>query len=204
MINKLHTPEQTNTSPSFDKKELLDALKEHAQTFSWTLKFKGLDYDTRRERLDDFDDEFTDVVCTENFKLRNIFLGLTREITKNAADHSETDATVELSITKDSKTKTISIKFFISDEWEGFPYTEEKIQKKFDTLLQRDDRKQKGSQNRWVWLSMIKSAAQQSQTDLILHNKWNIIHLHDIGLQKESKAQERFWYEGLGIFDMAE
>jgi signal transduction histidine kinase len=204
MINTFHTPKQSDTPMSFDKKKLFDALKEDTQRFSWTLKFKGLDYDTKREKLDDFDDEITDVVCTENFKLRNIFLRLIREMTKNAADHSGTDATVELSITKNPEAKTISIKFLISDDWEGFPYTEEKIQKKFDTLLQRDDRKQKWSKNRWIWLSMIKAAAQQSQTDLILHNRWNIIHLNDIGLQKESKTQERFWYEGLGIFDIAE
>ncbi|MEI7920257.1 MAG: hypothetical protein WCH65_09315 [bacterium] len=51
---------------------------------------------------------------------------------------------------------------------------------------------------------MIKTAAELSRTDLVLHNKGEIYHINDLGLQNDVKAQDRFGYEGVGIFDMLE
>ncbi|MEI7920258.1 MAG: hypothetical protein WCH65_09320 [bacterium] len=115
MINILHNDEPTKSILASDNNELLDTLSTDTKRFSRTVVFAGLDYDTKRNTLDEFDDELSDFFIAGKFKLLNPFYNIFREATKNAADHSESNMTVDVTMTKNLKEKTLTITFFISD-----------------------------------------------------------------------------------------
>jgi hypothetical protein len=130
-------------------------------------------------------------------------MNLLMEIIKNCADHSESNWDIQLQIIKDTQNKRLSIHFLITDEWPGFPFSEDEIIGIFNAGgVKEENRKKKGNRNYWVWFSIIDGVMRHLNVDLLLHNKWNIIHLNDLGLQKNAKTSDKFWYEGVGIFDM--
>lgn len=203
MVNTPHNDGHIKKTLASDNNELLHMLSTDSKKFSRTVAFAGLDYDTKRKKLDDFDDEFSEFIIAGKFKLCNTFYGIFREATKNAADHSENNMTVDITMTKNPEEKTITIIFFISDGWVGLPYTHEELEAIFATTIQKKEhRQQKGNKNRGLWLGMIKTAAELSKTDLILHNKGKIYHINNLGLQHDIKAQDKFGYQWIGIFEL--
>ena len=116
MINIPRDDGNITPKKSTNNKDLLDTLKEETKTFSWTLEFAGLDYEARREKVEDINDELLTLLYKENINKLNILMRLLKEIIKNCADHSDSNASVTLEIIRDNKIKTVYIKFFIDDE----------------------------------------------------------------------------------------
>jgi len=205
MINTPQEQEHENTiniQPS-NNEELLNTLNEGNKIFSCKLEFVGLDYETRREKVEDVTDEITDFLYQEQFERRNVLMNLLKETIKNSADHSESDMNIKIVLNKNIENGKIHLRFSLYDEWLWLPYEAEYIKRFFDTGETIKDWIKKGKSNYWIWLGIIKAVAETCNIDLILHNKWNIIHLHDLGMQKEEeKEKHTFWYEGVWMFDI--
>jgi hypothetical protein len=116
MINKLQTPEIINKDIAPNKGDLLNTLTKDTQTLFRKLEFVGLSYDKRRDIVDNFEDELIDFLYKENIEHWNLFMKIPKEIIKNCADHSDSNAEIEMTIIRDKEHKKITIKFIISDE----------------------------------------------------------------------------------------
>jgi hypothetical protein len=107
-----------------------------------------------------------------------------------------------MTIIRDKEHKKITIKFIISDEWPWLHLDKEQIEHIFNTYRWHTNREKKWSQNAWIGLNLTRECAKDMNLDLILHNKWEVIHINDIGLQKNAQPRDKFWYEWLGIFNI--
>ena len=202
MIDKLWYNEETLPSKEdTTNKELLHALHSNVKNFSRELEFVDLDYNTRREKVDDMVDELMNILYKENLAGWNAFMTVLMEMIKNSADHSDSNTEIQLHMTRNTWEKQTSIHFSVYDNWPGLSRDDEEINPAFATYEWHKDRKKKWKKNFWLWLNLIYEGAKMLNIDLILHNKWNIIHLHDFGLQKNAKTQEKFWHEWFWIFD---
>lgn len=201
MINTPTDDENILKKETSDTEELLNILQNDTKRFSWKLEVVGLDYDTRREELDAFDDELSDILYKERFKDFHVVSEFIKEITKNSVDHSDSNTAIELTMIRDQQTKKISVRFLITDEWPGLPWDEDEINRLFN-WKSSENWKKKGNQNFGIGLYRIKWWRERLTMDIILHNKWKMQHLNDLGLQKNVKANDKFWYEWFGIFDL--
>lgn len=205
MVNTPQTPENINKNITPNKDELLNTLSEETKTFSCKLEFIGLEYEERREKVENVVDELIDFLYKEKIHKWNTVMHLFKEIIKNSADHSSSDMQINIELKKDTTSpKKIEIEFFLYDGWPGISYEESDIKNFFDTGESPPNWQKKGKNNFWVWLGIIKAVADQCTIDLILHNQWKKIYLNDIWLQKDVKAQDKFWYEWYGVFDIIE
>jgi hypothetical protein len=116
MINTPTDDENILKKETSDTEELLNILQNDTKRFSWKLEVVGLDYDTRREELDAFDDELSDILYKERFKDFHVVSEFIKEITKNSVDHSDSNTAIELTMIRDQQTKKISVRFLITDE----------------------------------------------------------------------------------------
>lgn len=204
MIDTPQIPENSNNNISPDKNELLDNLQKNTKIFFRKLEFSWLDYEAKREKVENITDELVDFLYKEKIHQRNILMNLFKEIIKNSADHSWSDMHIHIELDKSNDQKKANLRFLLYDKWPGIPYESNYIKYFFDTGKSPSNREKKGNNNFWIWLGLIKAVSQQCNIDLILHNQWNIIHLNNLGLQKDVKPQKNFWYEGLGTFDIIE
>lgn len=204
MINIPQIPENINHEFTPNKEEIFDTLNEESINFFRTLEFSWLNYEARREKVEDVTDEIVDLLYKEKIDRRNVLMNLLKEVIKNSADHSGSDMNIEIILHKYISNKKIQLRFSLYDEWPWLPHESEDIKRFFDTGETIENRKKKGNSNYWVWLGMIKAVAETCNIDLVLHNWWKTIHLNDLGLQKDVKPQKGFLYEGLGTFDIIE
>jgi hypothetical protein len=91
----INTPDKsemtTDNEQTPSKEELLNNLQKDTREFSWELKFAGLEYDIKRDIVDDVVDGIVNLLHKEKFSRWNVFMNLLMEIIKNCADHSESN-----------------------------------------------------------------------------------------------------------------
>jgi len=171
--------------------------KEHNRT----LNFDGLDYNDRRELVDDIQNEMFDIIIEENIHRWNALAMLFKEILKNSADHTDGKADISFKTTK--KDNKMEVYFSIQDEWPWINFGDESINDIFWTKWIKD-REKKGKLNFGIGLWMIKNIAEVLNIDLIVHNHWKVYHINNLWLQENSEPKEKFGYEWIWTFQIEE
>jgi len=168
------------------------------QKFSKELKLEWLTKEEKNEILYDLADEIIARIYNQQIEHFQEFIKLRNEILKNAKDHSESNANLFIKITKDpNNTNKWTLYFNISDNWPGIDTCDDETIKNLFVWTKKEWEK-KGETNAQVWLNIIwDNLAIGLNIDLILHNKWKIYHINDLWLQKNTKAREKFGYEGV-------
>ncbi len=202
MLEVIGEKENADEKPQISNNELFDIINENWESFSRKLKFIWLDYNQRREEVENITDELINILYKETFARRNVFMTILKEVIKNSADHSDSNADISLDISRNEKGKKILIKFTIIDQWQWLALDEEQILKIFNEEKGIENRTKKWDKNFWIWLGIIKTGAKYLDIDLTLHNKWKIIKINDTWKSIEPKSEKYFWYEWYWSFDL--
>jgi len=189
----------------FSSFPLFENLNVPEHTFHWELNFDWLNYDEKMEItnkwFNDFFDSIPNKQLPENwYKSDNgNFLNSIYEIMKNTANHSWTNAEIDLQWIEDISQHKIHIHFLIKDYWPGLDYEESNL-KNFFSGRPIPNWEKKGQYNGWHGL--VRIWKQFNFLDLRLHNnKRGIFVINDLGLQGHLKPGNYFWYEGYCILD---
>ncbi len=149
-----------------------------------TIELKWLNYEDKRDKLDEYEDELLEKL--KQIKHRNAMIHLLREILKNSADHTDWD--VYVTVTAEKIWDQIKVRFEIHDDGPG--------------IKANTTRKKRWQYNFGIGLWMIEELAKLYNIDLIMHNQGEINHLNNIWLQTNIQSKEKFGYEWIWIFDI--
>ncbi|MCX6822466.1 MAG: ATP-binding protein [candidate division SR1 bacterium] len=206
MVNSLkHNEGFSKLAVSSANGDLLSAINTSTKQFSRDVEFVGLDYETRREKVEEITDVLVDILSNEKLYLWNAFMSFLKEIIKNSADHSGSNMKIEISIHKDIEHEKGYIKFLLCDGGPGLPVEEGDIDETFTDGKRKTlgDWEKKGKFNFGIGLGMIKAITEIIPIDLVLHNRGKLHRLSDAGLQADFSSRNDFGYEGLAMFDFA-
>jgi len=149
-----------------------------------TIELKWLNYEDKRDKLDEYEDELLEKL--KQIKHRNAMIHLLREILKNSADH--TNGNIYTTIQTEQVWDQIKVRFEIHDDGPG--------------IQANTTREKKWQYNFGIGLWMIEELAKIYNIDLIMHNQGEINHLNNIWLQTNIQPKEKFGYEWIWMFDI--